>query len=107
MVLKLLKMGMDFPKDNYISDCGNYRVRATFTDKYGFVVTADFTGGKPWNSMYADASYYLPNGICKRYSPLEEYKDGTRHIRYCLEEILKAVNCFSVDKYDSVEVVNE
>lgn len=106
MVLKLLKMGMDFPKDNYISDCGNYRLRATFIDKYGFVVTADFTCGKPWNSMYVDASY-LYDGVCKRYSSLEEYKDGPRHIRYCLDEILKAVNCFSMDKYDSVEVVNE
>ena len=107
MVLKLLKMGMDFPKDNCISDCGNYRLRATFTDRHGYVVTADFTCANPWSSLYIDASYYPSEGVCKRYSTLDEYKDGHRHIRYCLEEILKAVNSVSWDVYNSVEVVNE
>ena len=108
MTLKLRKMGCDFmeEKDRHVSDCGNYRLRAEFTDKNGKHVIADFSGGRIWNDLCVDASYYDENGICHPYSPLERYhRDTDRFARYRLADILKAVNCVSAEQYDAVEVV--
>ena len=43
MKITLKKMGMDFITEN-VSDVGNYRVQAEFTDKDGIEVVADFGG---------------------------------------------------------------
>ena len=69
--LKLRKMGMDFaPGDMRGSDCGNHRLRAEITDRDGKRITADFSGGRIWNDLCIDASYYDENGICTRISRL-------------------------------------
>ena len=44
MKATLRKMGMDFLDNTNVSDVGNYRVRAEFTDKNGVHVIADFGG---------------------------------------------------------------
>lgn len=100
--LQLRKMGMDFHTDDYhkkISDCGNYRLRAEFTDKQGYNVTADFTGF--WrNTLDVDASFEdTRSGYSYRYKPLEKQTIGRV---YCLKDILKAVNSVSAEQYDTV-----
>ena len=62
--LKLRKMGCDFmeEKDGRASDCGNYRLRAEFTDRDGKRITADFSGGWILNDLCIDAIYYDENG---------------------------------------------
>ena len=99
--LQLRKMGMDFYDDHQkaISDCGNYRLRAEFTDKQGYNVTADFTGF--WlNTLDVDASFEdTRSGYCYRYKPLKEQTKGRI---YCLKDILKAVNSVSAEQYDDV-----
>lgn len=106
-LLELRKMGMDFaPGDMRGSDCGNYRLRAEFTDKDGKRVIADFSGDRIWGSLCADADYCDENEICHPYFPLERYqRDTDRFARYRLADILKAVNSVSKEKYDCVEVV--
>ena len=105
--LKLRNMGMDFaPGDMRGSDCGNYRLRAEFTDKNGKQVIADFSGGRIWNDLCIDASYYDKSSDCHPYFPLERYYRDTDNLsHYRLTDILKAVNSVSKEKYDSVEVV--
>ena len=102
-ILQLRKMGMDFYYDHQktISDCGNYRLRAEFTDKQGHDVTADFTGF--WrNTLNVSASFTdTRSGYSYRYKPLEEQ---TRGKVYCLNHILKAVNSVSEEQYENVEV---
>lgn len=106
--LTLRKMGCNFMYDSdwNRSDCGNYRLRAEFTDKDGKKITADFSGCGVWNSLSIDACYYDKNNICRTYTTLEKYRDGTRHIGYKLAEILLAVNSVSAEQYDYVEVVS-
>lgn len=95
-------MGMDFYDDHQkaISDCGNYRLRAEFTDKQGHNVTADFTGF--WqNALDVSASFTdTRSGYSYRYKALEERTKGV----YCLNHILKAVNSVSAEQYDDVEI---
>ena len=102
-ILQLRKMGIDFYDDHKkaISDCGNYRLRAEFTDKQGHNVTADFTGF--WrNELAVSASFTdARSGYSYRYKPLEEQ---TRGKVYCLNHILKAVNSVSEEQYENVEV---
>lgn len=109
MTLKLRKMGCDFmeEKDRHVSDCGNYRLRAEFTDKNGKHVIADFSGGRIWNDLCVDASYYDENGICHPYSPLEQAVNYTygKYWRYRLKTIMHAVNSVSAEQYDDVEVI--
>ena len=94
-------MGMDFYDDHQkaISDCGNYRLRAEFTDKQGHDVTADFTGF--WLNTLAVAASFgdTRSGYCYRYKPLKEQTIGRV---YCLTDILKAVNSVSAEQYDDV-----
>ena len=107
MTLKLRKMGCDFmeEKDRHVSDCGNYRLRAEFTDRNGKSITADFSGGRIWNDLCVDASYYDENGICHPYFPLERYhRDTDRHSHYQCSDILKAVNSVSAEQYDDIEI---
>ena len=103
MTLKLRKMGCDFmiDSDKRVSDCGNYRLRAEFTDKQGHDVTADFTGF--WrNTLNVSASFTdTRSGYSYRYKPLEEQTSGKV---YCLNHILKSVNSVSAEQYDDVEV---
>lgn len=108
MTLKLRKMGCDFmeAKDRHASDCGNYRLRAEFTDRNGKRIIADFSGGRIWNDLCIDASYNDENGICHPYFPLERYHRDTDWLsHYQLADILKAVNSVSAEQYDEVEVV--
>lgn len=103
--LQLRKMGMDFYDDHQkaISDCGNYRLRAEFTEQQGYKVIADFTTDH-CNRLYADASFEdARDGYCYRYKPLEDV--GRRLGAYCLANILRAVNSVSAEKYDAVEVI--
>ena len=104
--LKLRKMGMNFTSgEERGSDCGNYRLRAEFTDKDGKQVIADFSGDRIWNSLCADAGYYDENEICHPYFPLERYhRDTDVFARYRLADILKAVNSVSAEQYDDVEI---
>ena len=104
--LQLRKMGMDFYDDHQkaISDCGNYRLRAEFTEKQGYKVIADFTTDGS-NRLYVDASFEdTRDGYCYRYIPLEDA--GRRLGAYCLANILKAVNSVSAEQYDAVQLVD-
>ena len=108
MTLKLRKMGCGFMYDSDWdrSDCGNYRLRAEITDRDGKRITADFSGGRIWNDLCIDASYYDETGICHPYSPLERYhRDTDRLSHYRLADILKAVNSVSAEQYDDVEIL--
>lgn len=103
--LQLRKMGMDFYDDRQkaISDCGNYRLRAEFTEQQGYKVIADFTTDS-CNRLYADASFEdTRDGYCYRYKPLEDA--GRKLGAYCLTNILKAVNSVSAEQYDDIQVV--
>lgn len=107
MTLKLRKMGCDFmaEKERLVSDCGNYRLRAEIADRDGKRITADFSGGRIWNNLCVDASYYDENGICHPYFPLERYhRDIDSLSCYRLPDILKAVNSVSEEQYDDVEI---
>lgn len=103
--LKLRKMGCDFMHDSDwdTSDCGNYRLRAEFTEQQGYKVIADFTTDR-CNRLYADASFEdTRDGYCYRYKPLEDA--GRKLGAYCLTNILKAVNSVSAEQYDDIQVV--
>lgn len=103
--LKLHKMGMDFytERQKELSDCGNYRLRAEFTEQQGYKVIADFTTDR-CNRLYADASFEdTRDGYCYRYKPLEDA--GRKLGAYCLTNILKAVNSVSTEQYDDIQVV--
>lgn len=105
-ILKLRKMGCDFMHDSdwNRSDCGNYRLRAEFTDRLGYNVIADFTTDR-CNRLYADASFEdTRDGYCYRYKPLEDV--GRRLGAYCLANILKAVNSVSAEQYDDIQLVD-
>lgn len=104
--LQLRKMGMDFYDDHQkaISDCGNYRLRAEFTEQQGYKVIADFTTDSR-NRLYADASFEdTRDGYCYRYKPLEDA--GRKLGAYCLANILKAVNSVSAEQYDDIQLVD-
>lgn len=104
-ILKLRKMGCDFMHDSdwNRSDCGNYRLRAEFTEQQGYNVIADFTTDSS-NRLYADASFEdTRDGYWYRYKPLEDA--GRRLGAYCLANILRAVNSVSDEQYDAVQLV--
>ena len=104
--LKLRKMGCDFMHDSdwNRSDCGNYRLRAEFTEQQGYNVIADFTTDSS-NRLCANASFEdTRDGYCYRYKPLEDV--GRRLGAYCLANILKAVNSVSNEQYDAVQLVD-
>lgn len=109
--LKLRKMGMDFYGNHQkaISDCGNYRLRAEFTDRLGKNVCADFspdsTLGARW--MRISASWF--DKFSWAYYPfdyMDLYGIDGKKLRYCLDDILKAVNSVSAEQYDTVEVID-
>ena len=103
--LQLRKMGMDFytERQKELSDCGNYRLRAEFTEQQGYNVIADFTTDSS-NRLYADASFEdTRDGYWYRYKPLEDA--GRRLGAYCLANILRAVNSVSDEQYDAVQLV--
>ena len=105
-ILKLRKMGCDFMHDSdwNRSDCGNYRLRAEFTEQQGYNVIADFTTDSS-NRLYADASFEdTRDGYCYRYKPLEDA--GRRLGAYCLANILRAANSVSDEQYDAVQLVD-
>lgn len=105
-ILKLRKMGCDFMHDSdwNRSDCGNYRLRAEFTEQQGYNVIADFTTDR-CNRLYADASFEdTRDGYCYRYKPLEDA--GRKLGAYCLTNILKAVNSVSAEQYDDVQLID-
>lgn len=79
------KMGMDFYKKE-LSDVGNYRVRAEFTDRAGVQVVADFSGGERLkiitnsrgkkkvvtdepNALHVDGCFHDAEGCGWRYHP--------------------------------------
>ena len=104
-ILKLRKMGCDFMHDSdwNRSDCGNYRLRAEFTEQQGYNVIADFTTDSS-NRLYADASFEdTRDGYWYRYKPLEDA--GRRLGAYCLANILRAVYSVSDEQYDAVQLV--
>ena len=104
--LILRKMGCNFMYDSdwNRSDCGNYRLRAEFTEQQGYKVIADFTTDS-CNRLYADASFEdTRDGYCYRYKPLEDA--GRRLGAYCLANILKAVNSVSAEQYDDIQLVD-
>lgn len=104
--LKLRKMGCDFMHDSDwdTSDCGNYRLRAEFTEQQGYKVIADFTTDS-CNRLYADASFEdTRDGYCYRYKPLEDA--GRKLGAYCIANILKAVNSVSAEQYDDIQLVD-
>ena len=104
--LKLRKMGMDFytERQKELSDCGNYRLRAEFTEQQGYNAIADFTTDRS-NRLYANASFEdARDGYCYRYKPLEDV--GRRLGAYCLANILKAVNSVSNEQYDDVQLID-
>lgn len=108
--LKLRKMGCDFMYDSdwNRSDCGNYRLRAEFTDKNGKKITADFSGDRIWNSLCIDACYYDKNDMCRTYAPLKQAVNctyGKKYWRYRLDDILRAVNSVSAEQYDDIQLV--
>ena len=104
--LQLRKMGMDFytERQKELSDCGNYRLRAEFTEQQGYNVRADFTTDSS-NRLYAYASFEdTRDGYCYRYKPLEDA--GRRLGAYCLANILRAVNSVSAEQYDDIQLVD-
>lgn len=108
--LQLRKMGRDFMHggDWNRSNCGNYRLRAEFTDRLGKNVCADFspdsTLGARW--MRISASWF--DKFSWAYYPfdyMDLYGIDGKRLRYCLDDILKAVNSVSAEQYDAVEVI--
>ena len=107
--LILRKMGCNFMYDSdwNRSDCGNYRLRAEFTDNDGKKITADFSGDRIWNSLCIDACYYDKNDMCRTYAPLERaVSTYGKYWRYRLKDILKAVNSVSAEQYDDIQLVD-
>lgn len=109
--LKLRKMGMDFytERQKELSDCGNYRLRAEFTDKGGKKVCADFfpdgTLGARW--MRISASWF--DKFSWTYDPFDYadlYGIDGKHLRYRLDDILRAVNSVSAEQYDDIQLVD-
>lgn len=109
--LILRKMGCNFWRDSdwNTSDCGNYRLRAEFTDKDGKKVCADFfpdgTMGARW--MRISASWF--DKFTWAYDPLDYadlYGIDGKHLRYRLDDILRAVNSVSAEQYDDIQLVD-
>lgn len=124
-VLYLKKMGMDFPKGEPIrelSDLGNYRLRfkdVVLNDEYSNtlrenaipVISGDLISGRDYTKgtvnstkLFLDTEYQTDNGNCYRPLVLESIINKSDY-SYTKEDVLKAINKISKDKYTSIEIL--
>ena len=109
--LKLRKMGCDFMHDSDwdTSDCGNYRLRAEFTDKDGKEVYADFSPDSVLGNLWMRISASWFDKFSWSYDPLDYadlYGINGKKLRYHLDDILRAVNSVSAEQYDDIQLVD-
>lgn len=124
MKATLRKMGMDFLDNTNVSDVGNYRVRAEFTDKNGVHVIADFGGydrlevyqkknGKTdcriaqKNALHVDGTYYDDEGVGRDYA-YKLRKNGFDFSKYdfTISSILSFLSDITGNNYTELEFFN-
>ena len=123
MKITLKKTGMDFITEN-VSDVGNYRVRAEFTDKDGIEVVADFgrydrmevyqkKNGKTGcriaqkNALHVDGTYRDEEGTGRDYAYRirENGFDFTKY-DFTISGILAFLSDVTGENYTEIEFCN-
>lgn len=106
--ITLRRMGCPFFKNdimNHISDVGNHRVRAEFTDKEGNLVIVDFMHKLNSSQMWTDAQYAKKDAPSLLFRAYTQIGYRTRWgERYNLSDILKVINEFSAEQYDEIKL---
>lgn len=126
-VLYLEKMGMDFPQGEPIrelSDLRNYRLRfkdVVLKDEYINtlrsnaipVISGDLISGRDYTKgtttgtkLFLDTEYQTEEGFFYRPSALEHSINKTDY-KYTKEDVLKAINFISKDKYTKIVILEK
>lgn len=108
-LLKLVKMGCDFRKDDkktIKSDCKNYRLRAeNIKTKDGETVGADFGFWGNFGDLRVEAWKETEQNGATIYSAFPFLDNQATGKNYTTADILKAVNAVIVEQFDGVEIV--
>lgn len=104
----LRRMGCPFHKNdimNHLSDVGNHRVRAEFTDKEGHLVIVDFMHKLNSSQLWTDGQYATQDApsLLFRAHPQIGYRTRWGE-RYNLADILKVINEVSAEHYDEIKL---
>ena len=106
--ITLRRMGCPFLKNdimNHISDVGNHRVRAEFTDKGGRRVIVDFMHNPDSSVMFTDGQYTKGDSPSPVWREHPKVGYGAQWDKdYTLSGILNVINSVSAEHYDEIKL---